>query len=91
MDRRNFLRSLIGGVSATSAVRTWPFRVYSFPSKVVLAKQMDDPSEALRLENARVAIPLLLHALESSSVSANIALLNFGQGGMREPYRYFRQ
>lgn len=35
MDRRNFLRSLVGGVAATAAVRTWPFRIYSFPSQVV--------------------------------------------------------
>ena len=61
MDRRYFLRSLIGGVAGSAAVRTWPFRVYSFPSKIVLAKQMDDPSEALQLENARLAIPLLLY------------------------------
>jgi hypothetical protein len=31
MDRRGFLGKLIGGVAATAAVRTWPFRVYSFP------------------------------------------------------------
>ena len=35
MDRRNFLRSLIGGVAAGAAVRTWPFRVYSFPKEPV--------------------------------------------------------
>jgi hypothetical protein len=32
MNRRSFLTSLIGGVAASAAVRTWPFRVYSFPS-----------------------------------------------------------
>jgi hypothetical protein len=26
---------MIGGVAATAAVRTWPFRVYSFPSEIV--------------------------------------------------------
>jgi hypothetical protein len=31
MDRRGFLRSLVGGVAVGAAVRTWPFRVYSFP------------------------------------------------------------
>jgi hypothetical protein len=36
MNRRDFLGTLIGGVAATAAVRTWPFRVYSFPSKVNL-------------------------------------------------------
>lgn len=38
MDRRTFLRSLVGGVAGATAVRTWPFRVYSFPSDVVLAR-----------------------------------------------------
>ncbi|HEY6339343.1 MAG TPA: hypothetical protein VIW68_12690 [Candidatus Sulfotelmatobacter sp.] len=30
MNRRNFLNLMIGGVAASAAVRTWPFRVYSF-------------------------------------------------------------
>jgi hypothetical protein len=33
MNRRNFLRSLVGGVAVGAAVRTWPFRVYSFGSE----------------------------------------------------------
>jgi len=36
MGRRNFLGVMVGGIAATAAVRTWPFRVYSFPSEVVL-------------------------------------------------------
>ena len=32
MNRRGFLGTLFGGVAASAAVRTWPFRVYSFPS-----------------------------------------------------------
>lgn len=36
LDRRGFLRSLVGGVAATAAVRTFPFRVYSFPREIVL-------------------------------------------------------
>lgn len=35
MNRRNFLRTLVGGVAASAAVRTWPFRVYSFSSEIV--------------------------------------------------------
>jgi hypothetical protein len=35
IDRRSFLRTIVGGVAAGAAVRTWPFRVYSFPSKVI--------------------------------------------------------
>ena len=37
MDRRNFFRLTIGGVAAATAVRTWPFRVYSFPTNIVIA------------------------------------------------------
>jgi hypothetical protein len=32
MDRRLFFHSMVGGVAAAAAVRTWPFRVYSFPT-----------------------------------------------------------
>ena len=34
MDRRNFLRSMVGGVAAAAAVRTFPFRVFSFPNRI---------------------------------------------------------
>lgn len=34
MDRRGFLKLLIGGVATTAAVRTFPFRVYSFPTEL---------------------------------------------------------
>lgn len=33
-DRRNFLATLVGGIAGMAAVRTWPFRVYSFPSGI---------------------------------------------------------
>lgn len=36
LTRRGFLGTLIGGVAAGAAVRTWPFRVFSFPEKVVV-------------------------------------------------------
>jgi hypothetical protein len=51
MNRRHFFNSLIGGIAATAAVRTWPFRVYSFPSDLTWAgtditvysqKELDD-------------------------------------------------
>lgn len=32
MNRRGFLGLLAGGLAAGAAVRTWPFRVYSFPT-----------------------------------------------------------
>ena len=34
MNRRAFLGNLIGGVATAAAVRTWPFRVFSFPTEV---------------------------------------------------------
>jgi hypothetical protein len=34
MDRRNFLSTLVGGVATAAAVRTFPFRVFSFPKEV---------------------------------------------------------
>lgn len=34
MERRAFLRTMIGGVAAAAAVRTFPFRVFSFPSEI---------------------------------------------------------
>ena len=40
MNRRNFLHSMIGGVAATAAVRTWPFRVYSFPSVITVPENL---------------------------------------------------
>lgn len=36
MNRRSFLRSLVGGVATAAAVRSWPFRVYSFPTAPAL-------------------------------------------------------
>ena len=35
MNRRGFLRALVGGVATATAVRTFPFRVFSFPSEIV--------------------------------------------------------
>jgi hypothetical protein len=34
MDRRAFFGMMVGGVAATAAVRTFPFRVYSFPTEI---------------------------------------------------------
>src|SRR5258708_23131264 len=35
MNRRKFFKSMIGGVAVAAAVRTWPFRVFSFPVEIV--------------------------------------------------------
>jgi hypothetical protein len=37
MNRRSFLGTLVGGIAATAAVRTWPFRVFSFPAEIKFA------------------------------------------------------
>jgi hypothetical protein len=42
MERRDFLRAMLGGVAVAAAVRTFPFRVYSFPSQVQIIR----PDEA---------------------------------------------
>jgi hypothetical protein len=40
LTRRGFLGTLIGGVAAGAAVRTWPFRVFSFPSEIIVPVAM---------------------------------------------------
>jgi hypothetical protein len=37
-NRRNFLGMMVGGVAAAAAVRTFPFRVFSFPKEVQIPK-----------------------------------------------------
>ena len=43
MNRRSFISLLAGGIAAGAAVRTFPFRVYSFPSDIVIAPVLDTP------------------------------------------------
>lgn len=44
MDRRRFLSLMIGGIAATAAIRTFPFRVFSFSSEIVAAPIQLDPT-----------------------------------------------
>ena len=53
MDRRNFLKSLIGGVVATAAVRSFPFRVFSFPSQIVVPDDVVTPCQCANCSTAR--------------------------------------
>ena len=41
MNRRNFLSTLIGGLAATAAVRSFPFRVFSFPKEIIVPRVGD--------------------------------------------------
>jgi hypothetical protein len=60
MNRRNFLRTLIGGVAAAAAVRTFPFRVFSFPSKPLVHQATNQEILALQLERFGHRIPDLI-------------------------------
>lgn len=46
VDRRNFL---IGGIAASAVVRTWPFRVYSFPSQIITIDYAAEKEKYIRL------------------------------------------
>ena len=43
MNRRNFLSTLIGGVATAAAVRTFPFRVFSFPKEITIYPSLEMP------------------------------------------------
>ena len=51
MDRRSFLRSMVGGLAAAAAVRTFPFRVFSFPKEIVLPRGWLTVRDARALES----------------------------------------
>ena len=55
MNRREFLSTLVGGVSVNAAVRTWPFRVFSFPSKIVIPSHRFSFFEAFALNGPDMA------------------------------------
>jgi hypothetical protein len=48
MNRRGFISSLVGGVAATAAVRSWPFRVFSFPAQVITPGMRDHGEQLIR-------------------------------------------
>ena len=68
MNRRGFLTSLIGGVSATAAVRTWPFRVYSFPTDIAVARDLEAEFWAMFSEAMKRPHRPYLFAYRSDSV-----------------------
>lgn len=36
LNRRGFLRAMVGGIAVAAAERTFPFRVFSFPKEIVV-------------------------------------------------------
>jgi hypothetical protein len=44
MNRRAFLGTVVGGVAAGAAIRTFPFRVYSFPTDIKVVSAMEFPA-----------------------------------------------
>ena len=66
MNRRNFLSTLIGGLAATAAVRSFPFRVFSFPSGIVVPQLTTAQIMCLQLEAFRDKIPELMERSANS-------------------------
>jgi hypothetical protein len=66
VNRRGFLRNLTGGIVAAAAVRTFPFRVYSFPTDVVLA-----PADTLASMDALMAYITTKVKRENAAFSAH--------------------
>jgi hypothetical protein len=52
------LRTMVGGLAAGVAVRTWPFRVYSFPSDIVLPRVADISETELRFWDHEVELTM---------------------------------
>ena len=51
MNRRGFLKLSIGGVATAAAVRTWPFRVYSFPKEIIISGVNGFTQHALKVQH----------------------------------------
>jgi len=43
MNRRAFFGTMVGGVAASAALRTFPFRVYSFPTDIKIVSPLEFP------------------------------------------------
>ena len=79
MNRRNFLGALVGGVATAAAVRTWPFRVYSFPKGIAVFDHeleyrtvtgwmpLQNTPRACRLENIRTELPCLTNGVPNAA------------------------
>lgn len=79
MNRRGFLTKLIGGVAATTAVRTFPFRVFSFPSEIVPATLADSAFTGGTAEAGSITLAYLKSCLAvyDRHPQAGVRLVNF--------------
>lgn len=58
MDRRNFFRALAGGAAAAVAVRSWPFRVFSFPTLHPAFKPLVFPGDFIHtMDGGSILLP----------------------------------
>ena len=61
MNRRGFLGMIIGGLATAAAVRTFPFRVFSFPTEIIAPSRLSvDQITNLSLEAIADQIPDLI-------------------------------
>jgi hypothetical protein len=93
MDRRGFLTTLIGGIAGTAAVRTWPFRVYSFPADIVRVDPFKLPEATLDQLNA-ITIKYLNPVIANHTFTPSPMWKHFAQSGegigVIDPFRLRR-
>jgi hypothetical protein len=58
MNRRSFLNLAVSGVATAAAVRTWPFRVFSFPSKPVAVPLIAQYQQSFPVTSTDLALSL---------------------------------
>jgi hypothetical protein len=66
---------MVGGLAAAAAVRTWPFRVYSFPSEIKVFPSIDK---------------YLKNAVESLNRDMNLDFYLNGNADPRPPFTFDR-
>ena len=79
MNRRNFLGLMVGGVAAAAAVRTFPFRVFSFPKQVELYGAAD-VSSLINLTLERVS-----DQINENLITSEDTLISQFKSGLRRP------
>ena len=67
MDRRGFLRMMVGGVATAAAVRTFPFRVFSFPREIQFANPFLTADQVRAMEAMEAMVPLSLELVQDGA------------------------